>query len=81
MWLRIDVAARWLSSVTLVIPNLSLAAGLSNTALVTSSGITYHGVRFLCGEDEQVVVAFLTHGIVAVGLMAWVQLLVLIMPI
>jgi hypothetical protein len=54
---------------------------LSKIALVTSRGITYHGVRSLRGENEQVVVASVTHGIVAVGLMAWVQLLVLIIPV
>jgi hypothetical protein len=50
-------------------------------ALVTSTGITYHGVRSLCRENEEVVVASITHGIVAVGLMAWALLLVLIIPV
>jgi hypothetical protein len=71
----------WLSSLTLVVPSLSLAAGVSMIALVTSTGITYHGVRSLCRENEEVVVASVTHGIVAVGLMAWALLLVLIIPV
>lgn len=71
----------WLSSLTLVIPNLALAVCVSMMALAASIGITYHGVRSLCREDEEVVVASVTHGIVAVGLMAWALLLVLIIPV
>lgn len=50
-------------------------------ALATSAGITYHGVRSLCRENEDVVVASVTHGVLAVGLTAWALLLVLVIPV
>lgn len=71
----------WLGSLTLAIPSLSLAVGVSMIALATSAGITYHGVRSLCRENEDVVVASVTHGVLAVGLTAWALLLVLVIPV
>jgi hypothetical protein len=62
----------WLSSLTLFVPSFTLAASIA---------ITYHGVRSLCRADEEVVAASVTHGVVAVGLIAWALLLVVVIPI
>jgi hypothetical protein len=71
----------WLSSLTLVVPSFTLAAGVTLVALAASTAITYHGVRSLCRADEEVVAASVTHGIVAVGLIAWALLLVVVIPV
>jgi len=71
----------WLSSLTLFVPSFPLAVGVSMVALALSIGITYHGVRSLCRANEDVVAAFVAHGVVAVGLMAWALLLMLIIPV
>jgi hypothetical protein len=71
----------WLSSLTLFVPSFPLAVAVSMVALALSIGITYHGVRSLCRTDEDVVVASVAHGVVAVGLIAWALLLMLIIPV
>lgn len=71
----------WLSSLILFIPSPLLAVGVSLCALGLAMTITYHGVRALCREREDVTAASMVYGVTSVGLIAWALLLVIVFPL
>lgn len=70
----------WLSSLILFIPSPLLAVGVSLCALGLAMTITYHGVRALCREREDIVAASMTCGVTGTGLIAWALLLIVVFP-
>lgn len=66
----------WLSSLSLLVPNLWFVMGVSVVALVLSFRLIYRGVGALCHVKDDVVDMEMSHTIMAAGMVAWALLLI-----
>lgn len=69
----------WLSSLALLVPNLTFIAGTSIVALCISGAIIYHGIYAFCHMREEIVATSYTVSVMSAGLLAWVLLVMLAM--
>lgn len=65
----------WLSSLGLLIPNLTAAVIIALAGLALSCGLAYHGIEALCRTREDVVAASIVQIVIGAGLIAWALLL------
>jgi hypothetical protein len=68
----------WLSSLSLLWPNLLFNAVVGCAGLVASSSLLYHGVGTILGVDEPLDVQDVTYKVFAVGAIAWGVLVALV---
>ncbi|MBI1906232.1 MAG: DUF1282 family protein [Rhodocyclales bacterium] len=66
----------WLSSLSLLIPDLALNVLVILAGLGASCALMYHGVYALGDSDEAIEVASVTHVVMALLMIAWALLLV-----
>ncbi|HEY6093982.1 MAG TPA: YIP1 family protein [Gallionellaceae bacterium] len=72
----------WLSSLTLLVPNLGFNAAIGLLGLVASGSLLYHGVSAILGIEEALDVQDVTYKVYAIGAIAWGLLVALaVLPI
>lgn len=67
----------WLSSLSLLVPNLTFNAAVSAIALALSCALLYQGLQALGRKREAVVATEVVQIVIGAGLIAWALLLVL----
>ena len=67
----------WLSSLSLLVPNLAFNAAVSSIALALSCALLYQGLQALGRKREAVVATEIVQIVIGAGLIAWALLLVL----
>ena len=67
----------WLSSLSLLVPNLVFNAAVSSVALALSCALLYQGLQALGRKREAVVATETVQIVIGAGLIAWALLLVL----
>lgn len=67
----------WLSSLSLLLPNIAVDAGIALLALAAGCGLLYHGICAFCHTREEVSAAGITQTVMSAGLLCWAFLLVL----
>ena len=67
----------WLSSLSLLVPNLLFNAAVSSIALALSCALLYQGLQALGRRREAVVATEIVQVVIGAGLIAWALLLVL----
>lgn len=68
----------WLSSLGLLLPNLSFNAALSLWALGLSCAILYHGIYALCHMQQKALAFGFTYTVMGAGVVAWMFLILLV---
>ncbi|KAA3652120.1 MAG: DUF1282 domain-containing protein [Proteobacteria bacterium] len=66
----------WLSSLSLLVPNLAFVTLAALAGLGAACALMYHGVYALCHMDDAVPAASVTHTVMAAGLLCWAAFLV-----
>jgi hypothetical protein len=66
----------WLSSLSLLIPDLALNVLTMLAGLGASCALMYHGVHALCDSDEPIEAVSVTHVVMALMMIVWALLLV-----
>ena len=65
----------WLSSLGLLVPDLTAAVVIAIGGLALSCGLVYHGIESLCRTREDVIAANIVQIVIGAGLIAWALLL------
>lgn len=68
----------WLSSLSLLIPNLPLDIGIALLALAAGCGLLYNGICAFSHTHDEVSVAGITQTVMSAGVLCWVLLLALV---
>lgn len=71
----------WLSSLSLLIPNLAVDVGIALFALAAGCGLLYNGVRALCRTRDEVSAVGITQIVMSAGAFFWALLLVLVVTL
>lgn len=61
----------WISSLSLLVPNLRFDAAIGLIGLVASGSLLYHGVSSILGIEEALDAQDVTYKVFAVGAIAW----------
>jgi hypothetical protein len=69
----------WLSSLGLLVPDLTAAVIIAIGGLAPSCGLVYHGIESLCRTREDVIAANIVQILIGAGLIGW-ALLLLVAP-
>lgn len=71
----------WLSSLSLLIPNLAVDVGIALLALAAGCGLLYNGICAFCRTTDEVAAAGMTQIVMSAGAFFWVLLLVLVVTL
>lgn len=71
----------WLSSLSLLVPNLAFDAGIALLALAASCGLLYHGMQSLCHVRDEITAEGITQTVMGAGLVIWAVLLAMIVAL
>lgn len=66
----------WLSSLSLLVPNLVFNVLVALSGLGVSCALMYYGILALCRMEDGIEAAGVTYTVMAAGMIAWVLLLV-----
>lgn len=65
----------WLSSLSLLVPNLIFCGVVALAGLMLSCALIYQGVRALAGSQEDVAAGAIMQTVIGAGLVSWAMLL------
>ncbi|MCX7169950.1 MAG: YIP1 family protein [Proteobacteria bacterium] len=71
----------WLSSLSLLVPNLAMDVGIALLALAAGCGLLYNGICAFCRTRDEVSAVGMTQIVMCAGAFFWVLLLVLVVTL